>query len=87
MLVSTTVSASLGEGERGEREPAMGTVGDAGLSAAATRCTTKTQLDVRDEEEVVFHTLPSPKTRKKRKIHSLSDAVESTSQNEKRHKH
>ena len=47
----------------------------------------RTQLDVRDEEEVVFHTLPSPKTRKKRKIHSLSDAVESTSQNEKRHKH
>ena len=46
----------------------------------------RSQLDVGDHEEVVYHSFPSPKTRKKRKIHNLNEAVESTTQNEKRHK-
>ena len=45
------------------------------------------QLNVEDEEENVYYKLPGVKSRKKRMVHSLTEAVENNTQNEKRHKH
>ena len=50
-------------------------------------CDPKVELEVTENEKLVFHSFSVNKSRQKCKVHSLSNAVDKNSQNEKRHKH
>ena len=47
--------------------------------------TQQTQLQVYSDDEIVYHSFPSQNTRKRRRHHSLSSAVEENRQNPKKH--